>query len=383
MVNLILIVDPRNLILGNPSTLKRHLFYAGALSKLTNESFKLGVMTFHSRSDYSIESIEHLYVIKVPKGILLRRRTLKRFIRHFKEMFKTHLLVAGDPWESFLASVLFSKMIRSSLRIQVQVHGDIGNRLWISNNWRNRIRSVVSFATLKFATEIRATSDLQANLLSKSYRVDREKIRVIPVPSFYLYDDLVSNSTSVRPKSLGLVGRIEHDRGLDSFVELTVKLAKVNPIFSIVVVGSGGLRFKLEKSLGQHLPSSRIAFLGELDPANMEAAWNLVGVLVSCAPTESYGRAMRESLANGIPVWATPSSGSIELSRSVGNGLEFLNLSDSPEVLNSKFEQLIVRDVDESLRKELINADRELITELIFNWVPTLHRGATGVTGSE
>jgi glycosyltransferase involved in cell wall biosynthesis len=374
MVNLILIVDPRNLILGNPSTLKRHLFYAEALSNLTDKSFKLGVITIHSRNDDLIEPIEHLYSIKVPKSILFRHRTLKSFIRHFKEMFRTQLLVAGDPWESFLASVMFSKMIRSSLRIQVQVHGDIGNRLWISHNWRNRIRSVVSFATLRFATEIRATSDLQANLLSKSYRVDRKKIRVIPVPSFYLYDDSVTNSTPVRPKSLGLVGRIEHDRGLDSFVELTVKLAKVNPDFSVVVVGSGNLRSKLEKDLEQHLPLNRIAFTGELDPANMQVAWNLVGVLVSCAPAESYGRVMRESLANGVPVWATPSSGSIELFQSAGHGMKILDLSDSPEVLNRIFEQLLVYEVDEKVRKQLIDKDRELIPKLLLSWVSSINK---------
>ena len=377
MVELVLIVDPRNLILGNPSTLNRHLVYAEELNKLSNGTVRLGVITFHSQKDFLIDSIENLYTIKVPKSLLFRRRIRMFFIYEFKEMYRTRLLVAGDPWESLFASVLFSKLIGTKLRIQVQAHGDIGNQLWISQNWRNRLRSLLTFATLRIASEVRATSEIQAAQLSKRYNVDRRNIRVIPVPSFYLNDGIFTKSRAARPKSLGLVGRIEQDRGLNTFLELTAKLAKVNPIFSIVIVGSGKLRRKFEKDLQQHLPSNRITFLGELDPAYMQVGWNLVGVLVSCAPTESYGRAMRESIANGIPVWATPSSGSIELSKSIGAGVEFLNLADSPEMLNNQFELLLSRELDESLRSEFIKADHKLIRELIFSWVPTFNREET------
>ncbi len=347
------------------------------LKNLTNESFRLGVITFHPQSDYLIESIDQMYSIKVPKGFLFQLKANKRFMRHFQDMFRTHLLVAGDPWESFFASVLFSKLTRIRLRIQVQVHGDIGNQLWISHNWRNRIRSVVSFLTFKLATEVRATSKTQAAHLVTKYGVDSKKIHVIPVPSFYESNGNFPESKSLRPKSLGLVGRLEHDRGLDSFVELVAKLGKVNHDFFVVVAGSGKLRSKLQKSLELHLPTSRIKFLGEVEPSDMEITWNMLGILVSCAPTESYGRAMRESLVNGIPVWATPSTGSAELSKLARQGMRILNLADTPEALNKKFEELLVYDVDESLRKALIDSDRKLISELVSSWVPSSNNGLT------
>ena len=134
MINLILIVDPRNLVFGNSSTLNRHKAYSECLKNDTHEHFRLGVISFHSQNDFSIKLIDNLYIIKIPKNLLFRKRTQKRFTMHYRKMFNTHLLIAGDPWESFLSAVLFSKMIKIHPRIQVQAHGDFGNRAWINLN---------------------------------------------------------------------------------------------------------------------------------------------------------------------------------------------------------------------------------------------------------
>lgn len=369
MIKLILIIDPRNLIFGTASTLNRHKVYSETLTKVTQDRLKLGVMSFQSREGFSIELIDNMYSIKISKSLIFQRKAWKSFVTEYKALFNTHLLVAGDPWESFLSATLFSRMTSRNSRIQVQAHGDIGNRLWIKLNWRNRIRSLIALLTLRFATEIRATTELQAKQLTSQYGVNPKKIFVVPVPSFYLSHEVALTLNSARPNSLGLVGRIEQDRGLDTFVELTKKLAQVNQDFSVVVVGSGNSRDKLENKLGQLLPPSRISFLGNIDPANMYMAWNKLGVLVSCAPAESYGRAMRESLVHGIPVWATQSSGAIDLFKLARDGMEFLNLSDSADELNETYGRLLHIGIDPSLRSALLKSDQQVISNLVSSWL--------------
>ena len=369
MNRLILIIDPRNLIFGNTSTLSRHKIYSEALLKVTQDGFRLGVISFHSQKSFSIELIDNLYSIKIPRSLIFRRHVQKRFATEYSALFDTHLLIAGDPWESFLSAVLFSKMIRRKTRIQVQAHGDIGNRMWITLNWRNRIRSLFASFTLKSAKEIRATTELQAKQLSSQYGVDPKRIIVVPVPSFYFSDEIVLTLKSARPNTLGLVGRIEHDRGLDTFVGLIRKLAQVNHNFSVVVVGSGNSRDKLENELAQFLPPSRISFLGNIDPVNMREAWNKLGVLVSCAPAESYGRAMRESLVHGIPVWATESSGAIDLLKTAEDGMEILNITASAEELNEAFGKLLDRSIDARLQAALVNSDQQVISKLVSSWL--------------
>ena len=375
MIKLILITDPRNLIFGNASTFNRHKVYSEILMKATQDGLKLGVISFQSRKGFSIELIDNLYSIKISKILIFQRKARKSFAREYNALFSTHLLIAGDPWESFLSAVLFSKMTSRNSRIQVQAHGDIGNRLWINLNWRNRIRSLIAFLSLRFATEIRATTDLQAKQLTSHYRVDPKRIFVVPVPSFYFSDEVALTLNSARPNSLGFVGRIEHDRGLDTFAELTRKLAQVNQDFSVVVVGSGNSRDKLENKLAQFLPPSRISFLGNIDPVNMYKVWNKLGVLVSCAPAESYGRAMRESLVHGIPVWATQSSGAIDLFKTARDGMEFLNLTDSAEELNETYGQLLVRSIDASLQMELLKFDQQAISKLVSSWLESPVKG--------
>ena len=369
MIQLVLVTDPRNLIFGNASTLNRHKVYSKMLMKFSQDELKLGVISFQSQKGFSIELIDNLYSIKISRSLIFQRNARKSFAREYNALFNTHLLIAGDPWESFLSAVLFSKMTDRNSRIQVQAHGDIGNRLWINLNWRNRIRSLIAFLSLRFATEIRATTELQASQITSQYGVDPKRIFVVPVPSFYFSDEVALTLNSARPNSLGLVGRIEHDRGLDTFVELTKKLAQVNQDFSVVVVGSGNSRDKLENKLAQFLPPSRISFLGNLDPVNMYKAWNELGVLVSCAPAESYGRSMRESLVHGIPVWATQSSGAIDLFKTARDGMEILNLTDSAEELNETYEQLLVRNIDVSLKTALLNSDQQVISNLVSSWL--------------
>jgi glycosyltransferase involved in cell wall biosynthesis len=369
VIKLILIADPRNLIFGNASTLNRHKVYSEILMKTSKDGLKLGVISFQSRKGFSIELIDNLYSIKISRSLIFQRQDRKSFAREYKALFNTHLLIAGDPWESFLSAFLFSKMTSSNSRIQVQAHGDIGNRDWINLNWRNRIRSLIAFLSLRFATEIRATTELQAKQLTSQYGVDSRRILVVPVPSFYFSDEVALTLNSARPNSLGLVGRIEQDRGLDTFVELTRKLAQVNQDFSVVVVGSGNSRDKLENKLAQFLPPSRISFLGNIDPVNMHEAWNKLGVLVSCAPTESYGRAMRESIVHGVPVWATQSSGAIDLFKTARDGMELLNLTDSAQVLNETYGQLLVRSIDASLQIELLKSDQQVIADLVSSWL--------------
>jgi hypothetical protein len=62
--------------------------------------------------------------------------------------------------------------------------------------------------------------------------------------------------------------------------------------------------------------------------------WQDIGVLVSTAPSESYGRTIRESLAQGVPVWAFTSTGVTQLMDICPTGwLAIINIEDSPASL--------------------------------------------------
>ena len=86
------------------------------------------------------------------------------------------------------------------------------------------------------------------------------------------------------------------------------------------------------------ISKNRIIYLDQLSESELRKAWKKIGVLVSMAPVESYGRVIRESLIVGVPVWATPSAGVKDLMDNCKKGeVKLLDLNKSDASLDKDF----------------------------------------------
>ena len=138
MKNLVYIVDVRNLILDNESTLERHLKYADSLQSRTKNEVSLGVIQFKRQRVASLESQGNLQILSLP----LNPFRIARSLRQMKSSnIFVNLLVAGDPWESAIGAYLLRILHFKSARTQIQIHGDIGNNTWIHQSRLNLLRS--------------------------------------------------------------------------------------------------------------------------------------------------------------------------------------------------------------------------------------------------
>ena len=369
MTKWVLIVDPRNLVLGNENSKKRHQVYAERLAEKSAEQISLGIIRFKNGHTHLVEQLDGLLVVNLPKNPLTLLIYLYKTFQN-PVLMDTKVLVAGDPWESFIFAKFIQRLLSTSPKIQTQIHGDIGNLMWIRANSRNRARGLLATRTLSRTDQIRATSNNHAISIVKRFHLSPMKVMVSPVPSL-LSETLVSiNLKKPRPATLGFVGRLQDDRGLSDFLKLVTKLRASSAEFSIVIAGSGPRKRIFESDLGKILNPEKVMFLGELNLSEMEGAWKKIGVLVSTAPTESYGRAIREAIFNGIPVWAIPSTGSTSLKESMaGDGVLLLDLDLSPNQLRAQFSALQGMEIDFRDREELARLDREAIAALIDSWI--------------
>jgi glycosyltransferase involved in cell wall biosynthesis len=261
-------------------------------------------------------------------------------------------------------------MYFKSAKTQIQIHADIGNSTWIYQSGRNLLRSFIARITLRFANQIRTVGIAQTNLLVSKYRVPRTKCRIIPVTSLYSIDSVTPNQAPSAPPAIGFVGRLQSDRGIASFLELVAKLRKQNLDFSVIVAGEGPERKNFEIELKKLLSRENVKFLGNLKPTEMVEVWMQIGVLVSAAPTESFGRAIREAIAWGIPVWGTPSSGVLDLQNEVSElYVKNLDVSLSAENQVEIFGELLLAEVPLGVRESVIKADRGALDDLIESWV--------------
>jgi glycosyltransferase involved in cell wall biosynthesis len=283
------------------------------------------------------------------------------------------LLVAGDPWESFWSAYFLSKFLNKKIPIQIQVHGDIADPRWRRINYRNRIRFSLAKLSLPKASSIRAVTKYQAENLVKAFGIKREKIVVVPVPINVLSKTVALKPD--RPKTIGLIGRIHQDRGIWDFINLIRILNSSSKDFKVVVIGDGPSKDKFLLKLSSVIYKNRIIYLGQLPESELLKAWKRIGVLVSMAPVESYGRVMRESLMAGVPVWATASAGIKDLMGNCKKGeVKLLDFSKSDATLDKDFKTLLKTKLSSDFSKRFIKENNSYAAKLASSWINTINK---------
>lgn len=371
----VLILDPRgNIAVGGKDVIARHEIYAKELRRQRKtSSLELKVFSAAvSAKSTSKGKNERVITISTPTfNSYMFARKVHNFIK--LNNLDVKLLVAGDPWESYWSAYFLSRFLNKKIPIQIQVHGDIADPRWRRINLRNRIRFLLAKFSLPKASSVRAVTKYQAVNLVNSFGIKKERIVVIPVPINVIGKSVASKSK--RPKTIGLIGRIHQDRGIWEFIRLIRVLNSSSKDFKVVVIGDGSSKDKFLLKLESVIPKNRIIYLGQLPESELRKAWKKIGVLVSMAPVESYGRVIRESLIAGVPVWATASAGVKDLMENCKKGeVKILDLSKSGASLEKDFNSLLETKVSSDFSKRFIKENNTYTAKLAKSWINTINK---------
>jgi len=368
--SIIVSLDPRGIIInGGVDVVSRHNEYGYQLkSKSKNPKAKFVILTSGSRvDDYNDFYYVNISQISKPtfNPFLFARKSFQYIKRNNLDV---RLLIAGDPWEGYWSAYFLNRFLNKRIPIQIQVHGDISDPRWRRINLRNRIRYSLAKLSVPKASSVRAVTKYQAENLVKAFGIKRERIVVVPVPI-----NLVSKTVALksdRPKTIGLIGRIHQDRGIWEFINLVRVLNSSSKDFKVVVVGDGPSKDKFLLKLSSVIYKNRIIYLGQLPESELLKAWKRIGVLVSMAPVESYGRVMRESLIAGVPVWATASAGVKDLMDNCKKGeVKLLDLGKSDASLDKDFKALLKTKVSSDFSKRFIKENSTYSAKLATAWI--------------
>jgi len=371
----VLILDPRgNIAAGGKDVIARHETYAKELFT-QGKSLRLDLKIFSAGvSIQSSDKGKNERVITISKPTFNSYMFAKKAHKFIKaNNLNIKLLIAGDPWESYWSAYFLNKFLNKKIPIQVQAHGDIADPRWRRINFRNRIRFSLAKLSLPKASSIRAVTKYQAENLVKTFGIKKERILVVPVPI-----TVASKSVSLksdRPKTIGLIGRIHQDRGIWEFINLVRILNSSSKDFKVVVVGDGPSKDKFLHKLESVIPKNRIVYLSQLPESELRKAWKRIGVLVSMAPVESYGRVMRESLIAGVPVWVTASAGVKGLMDNCKKGeVKILDLNKSDVSLDKEFNSLLKTKVSSDFSKRFIKENNTYAAKLANSWINTINK---------
>ena len=371
----ILILDPRgNVAVGGKDVIARHEIYAkellrqGKNSRLDLKVFSAGVSARNLIKDKNKRVIT---ISKPTFNSYMFAKKVHKFIK--SNNLDVKLLVAGDPWESYWSAYFLNKFLDKKILIQIQAHGDIADPRWRRINFQNKIRYSLAKLSLPKASSVRAVTKYQAENLVKAFGIKREKVVVIPVPINLL--GKVTALKSVRPKTIGLIGRIHKDRGIWELLQLIRILNSSSKDFKVVVIGDGPSKDRFLLKLESIITKNRITYLGQLPESELRKVWKRIGVLVSMAPVESYGRVIRESLIAGVPVWATTSAGVKDLMDYCKKGeVKILDLSKSDASIDKDFKLLLKTKVSSDFSKRFIKENNTYAAKLANSWINTIKK---------
>ena len=372
----VLILDPRGVIsAGKNDVIERHSNYGKELAKQNKKmDYRLKVLSASTQQLSTSKNNKTFEILNITKPTFNSYKFAKNAYKYIESnKLSVKLLVAGDPWESYWSAYFLSRLLNREIPIQIQVHGDIADYGWRRINLKNRIRYLVAKLSLPKASSVRAVTKYQAENLVKAFGVKTEKIVVVPVPI-----NIIGKATalkSVRPKTIGLIGRIHKDRGIWEFIRLIRVLNSTSKDFKVVVIGDGPSKHKFLLKLESVISKNRIVYLGQLPESELRKVWKRVGVLVSMAPVESYGRVMRESLIAGVPVWATASIGVKDLLDNCKKGeVKLLDLTKSDASIDKDFMLLLKAKVSSDFSKRFIKENNTYAAKLAKSWINTINK---------
>lgn len=348
---------------GGRDVVARHLMYADKLKEISNQSLSLRVITSSEQNlIYSDEQNLFLCLEGDKNSYLGNILALRKFIISNQNI---KLIVAGDVFKSGLQAILSQIFLKRKIPIQFQVHADIGAKGWASFSLANRFKVLVGFIVLKNARYVRAVSKRQSSNLRRFTRKNTV-IQIVPVP-LNIPKGLNSKTKTKHQFTIGILGRIQKDRGIALFDQFVRETAIDNQLVKFVIAGNGpddALMLEIQHRLSNYANFQNMGFLAGDELA---AFWNETDCLLSLAPFESYGRSMREAVSLGVKVISTPNSGALDLLDEVGP--EWISLWSPGQELNAG--KLIKRMIvssngsDAPPRQELIGTEIDL---LIQSW---------------
>ena len=293
---------------------------------------------------------------------------LFKFINFFgalikKKKISISMLIAGDPFRGLFVCRFIRYKSNTNYPLQAQFHGEVGIT-GFGNSFKNRIKNQLFKFLIKDVDSFRLVSNEQVTNATKIFKVSNPVIVVAPVPISLDFIDLKVKKPN---RTLGFVGRLHQERGVDLWIETIKNLKTKVDDFDLRIIGDGPLRKHFEAEVEKiGVPC---VFTGRLTQSELKNEWAAISVLLSAAPAESYGMAMREAVLQGCAVVSLENSGSRDVARQYPNSVNlFTDLVSGAQLIAEVLsKEILIKEV-ERYRNEFVQTQKENINKLVKSW---------------
>jgi glycosyltransferase involved in cell wall biosynthesis len=373
-MNRVYLLDPRGILDSSDyDTVRRHEMYITKLQEILSDSEL--IIISGSKGEFNEIDSQIKFKYTGHKG----RFNAKFIVKAARIIDKSHsrrvLIVAGDPWETLIQAFVVKRILKSriglSASIQAQIHADVTSAQWREINLINSLRFRILKASLLLANSVRVTSETRKRDLIAAGLCKKNKIVVSSVPLNIPFFPKMQETN--RPRSIGFIGRLHPDRGLDIWIQTILEIAKNDSLVGFNIAGDGPNRDEFLSRIREAGISNPIKYYGFIKGEELPAFWKELGVLLSTAPSESFGRSIAESVVYGVPVWCVKSSGVTDLQDSIGHTwVRIMDPKNSAESKKLQFEELLQLQIPITVRKKIFDSQVRNTRSLADSWAINL-----------
>jgi glycosyltransferase involved in cell wall biosynthesis len=276
------------------------------------------------------------------------------------------VLIAGDPFLGFLIALLVKIFSRTRHTIQVQFHGEIYFRPK-GIQLKRYLKWTFSYIQIWLADSIRVVSTHQIPDISKIAPFKNIHFVVAPIPIDDRYYSIPLDRERV---SIGFIGRLHQERGIELLIEIISEVLMLHPGIKIQIIGDGPERKKIEDEFSAEIEAKKINLLGWSSKELIAEQLETMKLLLSTAPSEGYGLAIREAALAGVLVVAKSSGGAASAAVDFPEVVHlFKNKNEAIALIND----LLMRPVSLELVQQLRSIQRDLdetgVKLMVSSWI--------------
>jgi len=275
-------------------------------------------------------------------------------------------LIVGDLYISPLIARSLKFIFKKRVGIQIQFHGaTYNNRV---GGLRARLKFWLMKGAVSSSNSIRIVSNFQQREIQAKFDVYSKEFVVSPIPISLA--KIPTTRTSHQGLSLLILGRLHPERGIGEILKLIEMLARGRVECTIDVVGEGPLKQLFEPHVHNTSGATKVVLHGQKNEMEVKSFLAKSDLLISLAPEEGYGLALREAVLSGVHVLAKRNNGTSDVL------LRFPGRIDLIENASEAFEFVKrFKPVDEDpdglaeIRNDQELSDSRNIEALVTSWI--------------
>ncbi|MHA1221722.1 MAG: glycosyltransferase family 4 protein [Candidatus Heimdallarchaeaceae archaeon] len=219
---------------------------------------------------------------------------------------------------------------------------------------------------LSKSSKIVVNSESEKNYFIRRFKIEKDK--VIFIPEGVSSNLCITSVYTEEPKNLLFIGRFEKQKGVLRVLEVFLKIKDEYENLKLTIVGRGKLKSYIDNYIKENSLEERVKVLTNIESSEIFRLYSQADLFLMPSNYESFGIAIAEAIASGVPTLATSQGGVTFYLENNKNGLLIDNVEDIEEIVEKTRYILNNLDLRNKFRKNGIKLQKYL------SWEKTAHQ---------